>query len=214
MAISIFQRKLERDHPEYQAINLAYSGHNIYDLWIRLSYFEQIYQPAYVMMVMRYTAKDLFMNLQGPLSFYPKKDLGMRDERFLTKVKLAFRNSSSFLNLLAHGYLALGVRENLKELEQNQAAHASKEVIIHENYLQTLYHFQKKYQDKFIFISIESKDKFNSTLKDYCDRHGIQFSLKAIHHPKYLIRGVGHLDKEGHSVMGELIYETFNKYTR
>ena len=104
---------------------------------------------------MQHTANEQFKNHQHPLSFDPIKDLGKRDERISTKIKLVLRNNSQFLNLLANGILSLRAQAKLKLLKKKQIEQDSGEGTIPEDFLVSLNQYQKKYQDKFIFISIK-----------------------------------------------------------
>lgn len=76
--------------------------------------------------------------------------------------------------------------------------------------LRSLQSFKSKYGKNFYFISIMHDNPHNEELERYCRANGIRYyHNNSIMNPENLIRGSGHLNKQGHKYLAEMIAEIF-----
>ncbi len=216
MATSLLHFKLNKEDPDYQVINLACSGQSPYDLWIRMAYYEKLYEPHFLIMVMQNTFTARLEKHPHPLNFDELEDLGMRDERLFIKVQKFFRNHSHFANLLAHGYTSYRGFMRLKKSDQKwqNLESGDEEMVVSQDFLDTIDNFHEKYGTKFVLISIIENGRVNSKLEEYCGHNNIQFGYIPLHTSAHQIGGEGHLNEGGHKILGEFLYETYKKFAQ
>jgi len=216
LATSKFQRLCDSYSPKYQVVNLGVSGHDAMDLWLRVNYFEKIFPPSGVFLVI--TEFNLF-NHQGTLDFALPSDFGRNIESPGMKIKLWIRNTSSYINLLATAYKYYkGINES-PELETGDISPDWMKQVSADTSLNAslglgrcLLEYRNQYGNKFIAVSILQDANQNNAISGFCGANHIHFKASPILVPQYEIKGSGHLTTEGNTKLGELLYESRKEY--
>jgi len=218
ISTSVFQKKLNQSKSQYQVVNLGAEGHNIYDLWLRVNYFERIYPPAAVILII---TENNLINHSKNLTFELSPQFGSVNNSFKTKTMIYVRNTSSFINIISialkHSFVKIVETENEIVLDR-----FGKNLLTPENSIlydtsgigKCLIEFGKKYGDKFIAFSIIGDKSANDNYNKFCALHQIQFSAYPLITPEFEINHCGHLTSKGNQKLGELLYENFNRYNK
>lgn len=212
IAASIFQSKLDKHFPDYQVLNLSNSGHDPYDMYWRLSYFEKKFAPALIILVIDQSAEGWLKRHPRQLNF----DLGLKKPRVIHSVKLdlaiSIRNHSAFLNLVSE---FLRDRTPFREEESIDGPKNIKTANnVNSELTACIEGFNNKYPNRFCLVS--NTEVFNSYphLREYCNENGILFLSGEFYLPKYRINGTGHLNRNGNKLLGELLYDSFLQFKK
>jgi len=98
ISTSVFQSRLNNTEPQCQVVNLGASGHDIYDLWLRVNFFERLFTPATLILII---TENSLINRGANLDFVLPSQFGIVNNSFKSKVLTFSRNSSSFINLIS-----------------------------------------------------------------------------------------------------------------
>jgi hypothetical protein len=214
ISTSVFQLRLNNTEPQYQVVNLGASGHDIYDLWLRTNYFERVYSPAAVILII--TENSLF-NRSADLNFALPPQFGIVNNSFKTGTLTFLRNSSSFINLIStalkYSFTKKDETDNelVLKIPDNQQTDISFDT---SGIGRCLIEFKSKYGEKFTAVSIIGDSSINNSFSDFCRLHQIQFNSYPLLTPEYEINQGGHLSIIGNKKLGELLYENFNRYNK
>jgi hypothetical protein len=211
LSTSIFQKLCIKYHKNYQVVNLGASGHDAFDLWFRANYFERIFPPFAVILVI--TEYNLF-NHTGVLDFTLPAYFGEANNSPSLNISTLLRNSSSFINLVA---TAIKYSSNKNITAEDVIAPGEKkpgslsDTALHSGsgLGECLLEFNKRYDNKFIALSILQNAKQNIVIEDFCRNNKINFNSSELLTPQFEIKGGGHLNTEGNKKLGELLYESY-----
>ena len=216
IAVSLMQQKLQKQYPEFQVLNLGASGHDPYDLYWRSNYFEQIYSPFFVILVVEAFPTKWLARYKYPLDFSTKDIV---PKQYHSKVKDFARlvvNRSAFFNLLS---------EFLKEKDNDIQERAPKVPLVNNKqkeidgkmeaaFFECLKNFKLKYGERFSVISIIDNEGENSKIMNFCESNRIQMVKRNLYQRGNRIDGKGHLNAKGNSLLAESLYEAFVKYQK
>lgn len=208
IAVSLLQKKLKLIDTNYNVINLSYSGHDPYDLFFRVSYYEKFYHPTRVLLVLDCPFSDWLKRHKRPLDFSLPDNFGEKDISFKTKVFLYLKAHSCLFTLFSNsGRNSLKGHKGKNQIKEENP---DKQVLTNELF-QCLLKYQSKYNQSFSLVSIMNNDSINTELKLFCERNNINYNESKINIPEYKTAKKGHLTEKGNQKLGELLYESFIK---
>ncbi|MFH0865657.1 MAG: hypothetical protein V1904_05655 [Bacteroidota bacterium] len=212
IATSVFQNKLQDSLTNFQVINLGGSGQDAYDAYFRITYYEKLYSPDYVILLLDGLYTNYFKRHKHPLDFRPEPGFGDEVGSLTSRALIFLRNNSVLINLIARS-LKKSADIDIVEEETNQNSIVQVDNKIPEELLQCIGEYHLKYKNKFICLSIIDNDTVNLSLESYCNGKNIFFEYNNeinIKCNKY--NGKGHLTAEGNKLLGDFIYESFIKF--
>jgi hypothetical protein len=207
IATSILQNKLQAQNPDYQVLNLGISGHDPYDLYWRLSFYEKAYIPIKVFLVIDTTYSDWLMRQRHPLNFAGKSKTPKRLHSLKMKYAGFMMNHSSFFNLVSL-LIERGDRDDGKKNRRNSSEAGLAEKL-DQDLIACISNFSDKYKDRFSVVSLAREKIFDSQIRGFCEANRIDFISRNILLPDYQLNGKGHLNDEGNKLLGEMLYESF-----
>lgn len=217
MAASVFFKQISRYDSNYQVINLGCSGHDPYDSYLRIQYFEKYYKPDKVILILNDLYYEWFNRHSYPFNFSSRKNSGEESQGLFYKVQKLSRNTSCSINLLAQYARSLN-EEDSKGIDVNNEDNGNNNLTKY-NYsnLYRLYdclkEYQIKYKNDFLCISIISDYNSNQYISRYCAQENINFVYNEnINIPANLLKGIGHLNYNGNRKLGELLYGSYVEF--
>jgi hypothetical protein len=210
MAVSHFQKKMELPYEGYKVINLGRIGHDPFDSYFRLAYFEKKYRPGIAILVISNTYDNWFDRQKHPLSFEISSQFGYELKSLSTKISILLLNRLSIFNLLKQYMNASESIDNKFILDYTET-NTSPERIPDDLFI-CLNAFYTKYRNKFLLISIINDDFVNKELQRYCIKNGINFNWSCINTKENKINKIGHLNLQGNRLLGGLLYDSICKF--
>lgn len=213
IASSIFQEYLHQNNISKSVINLGCSGHDPYDSWFRLKYYEQYlgFRTDDVILVLNSSNKEWFERHLKPLDFTLPQYFGKEDTRMISRMTIFLRNISSIVEAFARAFKE-GGREEETEVGVNTLPAGSKHSVgkytLSDELKACISAFSKEYSG-FRVISIASGSAFNNALADYCSTAGVPFTAEHLLKPDNQINKAGHLNEKGNRLLGELMYLSY-----
>jgi len=207
IATSVFQRDLDKSGSSRQVMNLGCSGHDPYDSWFRLQYFEKKlgFHTHDVILVINSDNQAWFSRHPKPFQFEKYPWFGTVNTRLTNIVQTKLRNTLSTAELTARALKSdtdADVGDETNKTGSLYASHISEEL------KSCLSAYSQKY-DRFKVLSIMSETDFNSDLASYCETQGIDCLIRPITFPKYMINGAGHLNLQGNFLLGKTLYSSY-----
>ena len=210
MATSIFQRRISKIDRRFQVINLGYSGHDPFDLYLRSAYYEQTFPPEAVFLAIQDDGAAWPSRHPHPLTFTLPPGFGKPKLSLTTAVSIFLRNRSSLANIIADAIKTVELRQDEEVLKNRKFSEDhGRETSIPLDLLTCLWEFHARYKEKFCVLSILHDARKNIALSDYCRRHGLKFLGKEILIPENRLAGGGHLNVAGNAALGDFLYGSF-----
>ena len=216
IATSVFQNELGRDS-KYQVINLGERSHDLYDNYFRLKYFEKIYKPSYIIIVLEKTYTKWLKRHPEQLDFSLSGNFGKVFESKAYSMEKPVRENLSFANLLVNGMKAFEkISTDENGTGKNEESNFNKEMddylYLSNNFYKCLEVYSREYGKKFMLVSIMNNPVLNNELNNYCVSAGISFNYdNTIFKAENRIKKMGHLTEEGNSKLGKFLYDSFAK---
>lgn len=207
IATSVFQRELDKSGSSKQVMNLGCSGHDPYDSWFRLKYYEQKhgFNTQDVILVINSDNQDWFNIHPRPFQFEKPSWFGSVNSSLTNFVKSTLRNTFSTAELTARALKSDGEAETGEETK-NEGSIKSPQVT--EDLKSCLLAFSQTY-DRFKVLSIMSDSAFNSDLASYCETQDIDCTIQPVLFPQNMIDGAGHLNLQGNLLLGKTLYSSY-----
>ena len=212
IATSLFQKRLAEEGEDISVINLGCSGHDPYDSWFRLKYFEKYLglKTNNVILVLNSDNKEWFSRHPKPLDFSLSSNFGEVNNNKIVRANIFLRNNSSFIALLVQGMKGknddqTGENEKMENTDIYQS--------ITTEMKECLDHFSAEYQN-FIVISILDHNIFNKDLEEYCLQKSIPCLTLPLTKPEFMLNGAGHLNKKGNEELSLLLYKAYLNYIK
>lgn len=209
MATTVFQKLLLLNNYNVSVINLAYSGHDPYDLYYRAKYFNKIFQYDYIILVLESDNID-WLKRHNKLDFKIPEDIGQENTEKIYTIQKQLRNASATINLFAK---SLFTKSNTTENENNEKT--EKDIKNNENIdyklLEiVLLQYFREFNDKFILIDISSDTRLSSKLNIISAKNKINYIHKDLMNSENRI--LAHFNEKGNSELGKLIFESFIQF--
>lgn len=210
MATSVLQMLLKNKNPEYQVINLGASAHDPYDLFFRLTYFEKIYRPTKIVLILEEFFGEWLQRHHHPLNFNNSREWG---KEYVNKNPIKDHlkkiiEKSSFLSLVKATYKEGFIKENNNDfIKIKNVKNKRSDPDIPEELKACLIEYKKKYDNEFYLLSIIGNITQNKLLEKYCRNNSIGFFFSNVNISKNKINQKGHLNIEGNKELGRFIYE-------
>jgi hypothetical protein len=152
-----------------------------------------------------------------PLIFETNAEYGREENSLLINAHDFLRNESSFINLIAkyvydNQTLLNQKNENEKSTDINPYVKSEDLLNLTDDLYVCLKEYKKRYNNRFVLISIIASREINSKLDAFCKESDINFMSEEINCAKYKLLGWGHLTDEGNKLLGELLFKSFEKY--
>lgn len=210
MASSVFQRMLQNDDVRYSVINLSASGHDVYDLYLRKSYYSKIVKPEYIMLVL-HSANTNWLLRHHKIDFVLNPDVGKEKKSFIFLLQKCARNSLSSVNLYVQSFKnadpSLMKRTGDLNLEYNENINTP--LPDYSLLDKVLLKYSEEYGGRFILLSVTPDKNLNFHLFELHQKTGIKYFQKDISIPQNRINVIGHLTKEGNIKLAQFLYESF-----
>lgn len=213
IATSVFQRNLQRQGISKQVINLGCSGHDPYDSWFRLQYYEQALgiSTEEVILVINSDNTAWLSRHPKPLRFEKFTGFGDINRAPKTRYMILARNSLSIVELFASS-LKSGRTENRSDKTLSEVG--GKRVLnggtLTPEFVDVLDAFNTEYED-FQVISIVNLPEFNRSLAEYCAKKDIPCQLEVLLKPDLRIDMSGHLNERGNVELGNALTRLYYK---
>ena len=205
MSTSVFQTLLKKSDNRFNVLNLGYNGFSPYDSFRRARYFEEKYNPKYVILIINDYYAGSFKLSPDPFRLDEKSFTV--DNSLRTKLNLFLRNNSSFIRLVSI-------------LFQNKDEQTVEPVTVIERDISTdlpgleycLKAFSEKYEGRFMCVSITSNDSMNRKIEEFCNKNNVNFEYSGIMVPEYQFANDWHLNEKGNEALGVLLYNSYRKH--
>ena len=213
IATSIFKNNLDSIYANNKlcVINLGCSGHDPYDLFFRSKYFESIYKPDYVLLVLNRDFSDWLVRHKKPFNFTIDDNSFQSVNSNIMQIIMFCRNNSALFNLFVESNkkdvdktIADVSESNTKKVENN---FNNKD---YSDLFEVLGRFNESYNN-FLVISIVTDEGFNLELEKFASGKNIKLTCENLIKPDYLIKGKGHLNIEGNRELGNLLTSAYVK---
>lgn len=219
IAGTIFENDLRLENPISTVINLGCSGHDPYDSYFRLKYFEKIldFHTSDIILVLNSDNRAWLARHTQPLQFELPKDFGCINTNQREVLQIYIRNLSSFIELITKGIIkhkAEAGPENEEPAFINRELASSNEnspLSFTESLKNCLHVFQSQYEG-FITVSLCDDISFNTQIDEFCRKEGIAFFVFPLVMPKYRINGAGHLNEEGNELLGHFLSRSYRAF--
>lgn len=211
IATSVFQKRLADEGEDISVINLGCSGHDPYDSWFRLKYFEKYigFKSNDVILVLNSDNREWFSRHPKPLDFSLSPNFGEINSNRIIRATIFLRNNSSLIALIVQGMKGDN-KEQTNEYEKIENKDTFQGISIEMK--DCLDKFSDEYQN-FIVISILNDNKFNKDLAEYCYQNSIPCVIQPLTKPEFMLNG-GHLNKIGNEKLGYLLYKAYIDYIK
>jgi hypothetical protein len=211
MATSRLQNLLRKDSTNYNVLNLGSQGYSMYDDYFRAVYFERLYKPEKVFLII-HVINELFEITDDVFNI--EEGFGKTDNSFLTLFTQFYGNKSAFLYLLTSAGNNTRTSEDIGEKNKDTSVKVNYKVrktsLLKIEFC--LRKFKERYGDNFIFVPI-TDEKDNMDLKLISDKAGVNFISKSLlTNPSWRLNETGHLNSEGSKILSELLYEAYYKF--
>jgi hypothetical protein len=205
MSTSVLQSLIKETDAGLNVLNLGYNGFSPYDSFRRSRYFEEKYNPKYVILVINdYYAGSFKLS---PDSFLLDKNSFTVDNSLRAYFNLILRNSSSFIRLVS---IPL---HNSDEQTVEPVTVTSRDISADLPGLEyCLKAFSEKYEGRFMCVSITSNDSMNTKIEEFCNKNNVNFEYKGIMVPEYQIAGDWHLNARGNEALGVFLFNSIRKH--
>lgn len=217
IATSRLQRMLAGAGRHPAVLNLGDSGHDPYESWFRARYFERLFRPVRVVLVLDTSAIG-YMNsrYREPPAYELPADFGreLPSGGRLSRISRGLRARSAFVNLLAVFLM--------RSLSHGQAAEADELDIVQKNRLlerlpdslrECLRRFRDTYGRRFLALSIMDVPDHNRSLARFCAVENIPFAYTdTVLVPGLRFHGRGHLTAAGNRALAEFMHEIISRY--
>lgn len=214
IASSLFAEKLRKTGTVEPVLNLGCSGHDPYDSWFRLQYFENKYSfvPKDIILVINSDNESWFARHTQPFDFSLPASFGNKHTGKFMNIVVEARNRSSIIEVFAKTVLKsddidLPAPQDDVEIE---AIDDSGDYILSKEMEDCLKTFAEKY-DGFMVVSIVGDFEFNQALSEFCQIEGIEHKINSLGNPRYMIDGAGHLNQEGNIALSEALFEIYQE---
>lgn len=209
IASSIFYDKLKDLGFCANVLNLGCSGHDPYDSWFRLKYYEQKIGITFsdVILVINSDNEDWFSRHPKPLSFELSDEFGGINDSKFTNIGIFARNASSLIEVLYKGLFKgndADIDNLLEHKNEEIALEAAPECSFSQEMIDCLNAYKRDY-NRFKVLSIAADSEFNTYLTTYCRNNDIPINVFPLSKPKYMIGGAGHLNQEGNKALAEAL---------
>jgi len=207
MAVTHFQKLIDKSDAPYKVINLGRSGHDPYDLYFRLTWFERQFGFGKVILVLEDDYLAWLERHHHPLSSNLKSEFGKVEVNDpLSQIAVTFLNNSSIAYLLYNAIRRSNFKENeYLKYQEEDVNDLSKDLTTCLNF------YKNKYGRSFYLLSIMDNERINESLIQFSKISRICYHQKAINIPEYKIEGIGHLNLKGNEILGKSLYECFQK---
>lgn len=211
IASSIYQAMLDSLGHQRNVINLGCSGHDPYDSWFRLKYYEDKFNVKTddVILVLNSDNRDWFQRHKRPLDFKKLSSFGQVNTRARVKAMILARNASSQVELLAKAWKKTddegdAIRPNIDDSQHDDVSFRNTCQRLSEEMVDCLNMFSSEYAG-FKVISTYTDADFNTALKNYCDEKGIGCYLLPMSGDQFMIGGAGHLNRNGNAALANAL---------
>jgi len=206
MAVTHFQKLIDEAGAPYKVINLGRSGHDPYDLYFRLSWFERQFGCGKVILVLEDDYQEWLERHKHPLSSNLSGVFGKEVNYLSSRIAVTLQNISSIAYLFRNTIKNGNIEENefLKYHEEDKSD-------LSNDLASCLLIYKNKYGNSFHLLSITDNERLNESLKQFSKTSMICFHQKEINIPEFKIKGVGHLNSRGNEVLGKSLYECIRK---
>jgi len=187
------------------------SGHDPYDSWFRLRYFEQKldFSPDMVILVLNSDNVGWFKRHPKPFEFDVPKDFGAINTSRTFRLGAFLRNTSSLFEVYYKGFLKnSSIEDESQEQDLTSENVAEVSLMLSPELQSCLAAYKGRYGD-FIVLSILDEPSFNEELTAHCQANGIRCWVDPIMVPMNMINGAGHLNQQGNKALGEALYNAF-----
>ncbi len=204
MAVSHFQKLIGSSRKSYKVINLGRSGHDPYDLYFRIAWFEKQYGKGKVILVLDDIYEEWLTRHPHPLSFSLSPQFGHVSSSLSTQLAIIVINHLATAYILKQAAKSADIGENAFLLEQTTVDSVNQIPI---DLTICLDSYQKKYGDDFIVLSIMESNIRNNELGEYCSSKNINFYSRPINKASNKLAGKGHLSIFGNKLLGLALNE-------
>lgn len=220
IASSIVADEITIFDPSYDVVNLGCSGHDPYDSYFRLKFFEQELdmKTEQVILIINSDNKSWFDRHPKPLSFEVPCNFGEHNQSKIVNLQIKLRNMSSLVNLYVNGLLKAD-EEPLENPENSDVnAREVDPIGIKQPYFGSdlkacLLALNQEYDD-FIVVSIYKSEAFDRAMKEFCENNMIDYDYLPLTTPEFLINGAGHLNELGNKALGLALAKYIKKSNR
>lgn len=211
IATSIFQKRLDNAGFRTTVINLGCSGHDPYDSWFRLKYYEKLlnFSSQDVILVVNSDNKDWFDRHPKPFDFTLADDFGQINKRTTTRALITLRNASSYAEICVNAFKKRNTTNTNGEEVIGNESMLRVEPDLSEEMKECLLQFNQSYTN-FKVVSVLDDQGFNSPLSKFCFATNIDCIVKPIAKPENMINGAGHLNEMGNQLLGEVLTDVYN----
>jgi len=209
IASSLFQNRLYELGYRRPVLNLGCSGHDPYDSWFRLKYFENKlgFQASDVILVINSDNQDWFARHPQPFTFDLPEGFGRKNDNFKMALAITARNSSSLVEIFAKTLLkgdGLDGDDQAVNNKQDTIQKAEHDYQLSREMKDCLKAFSNDYP-RFMVVSTAGDVQFNSALEEYCRSLDIKISIAPLNNPHFMIRGAGHLNRDGNNALADAL---------
>lgn len=211
MATTLFQKNLKKKGALNQVINLGCSGHDPYDSWFRLQYYEKALgiDTEDVILVINSDNRSWLTRHKSPLDFDLFHGFGEINQERTTGLMILARNTSALVELVA-ATLKTG---RSKDRNVGISVQTSRKLIpdagvMTPEFVDILNAFDRKYEE-FRVISIVNLPSFNHSLTEFCLSKNIPCQVEILLKPELRIGMSGHLNSKGNKALGDALTRLF-----
>lgn len=220
IASTVFENALRKNDPTTDVVNLGCSGHDPYDSYFRLKYFEKKLgmNTEEVLLIVSGDAVNWFKRHPQPFRFELGPEFGKVNNNPLVKLQIKLRNSSSLIEVIVKGILKDITGDNrgdeleqaVKQIDGSEQGMPDSRYDLSQEMQDCLIAYSKDY-DGFIVVSISAEGAFNSTLENFCRENQIECIFVPILKPENLINGAGHINHKGNQELGSQMAHEYLK---
>ncbi len=212
VSTSVLQSRLGTNS-RYQVLNLGEGGLDQYDSYFKLKYYERIYKPEVIFLVIE-RVDERWLSRHDTLNFVLSEYFGSEIiPNMAERIERYLRRNSSFLNLLSNGY-KIASKTNIRSSKivntvnnpnQTRSEDISKKLLL------CLEKFGEDYGSGFIVVSMIDNSGINIFLDNFCRSRNISFRYSPINRAENKLNIRGHLNEKGNEELGDFLYETFKE---
>jgi hypothetical protein len=210
MATSVFNKLLTNSRIDAAVYNLGCSGHDPYDMWFRIKYFESKESFDTVIMILETDFSFKMKSYKEPLSYKPDARFASINNSLKLRLANALRNYSSFVALVLYGRTIAKLETDSPETRKTISFTRILELT--PQLSDCLINFRNKYGKRFTLVTITEVPEFNRKLESFCSAKGINYYNKPMFRQELLIKGAGHLNERGNRELGKVLYNAYLKY--
>jgi hypothetical protein len=205
MSTSVMQNLLNSNNSNYSVLNLGYNGFDPYDSYRLVHFYEDIFKPESIILVINAYDSDSYKKVEDPFNI--NKNSFSVDKSILSKANILIKNNFSIARLILTLTQGVTFEQVVEPPEENDATK------VNLTDLETcIYQYGKKYREKFVCLSIMNNDTINKRLDDFCKLNNVNFEYSKIMTSENQIIGDWHLNEKGNMVLGNFLFEVFRKH--